>query len=143
MRHGFPKNVGPWHQHPQVCLHIECGRGSLQAWTDVDSMVVLQFCGLLCSINGSVFSFDTARLSVFRTMCVCVDVNPIFCVLCRQNGSERIRARGVASSFQKQKKTVCVSSFCGCCGCCVFLKFALGIRAFFLNGFTDREAPHK
>ena len=45
---------------------------------------------------------------------VCVDVNHIFvCVSCRQNGSERIRARGVASSFQRQK-TICVSSFCGC-----------------------------
>ena len=71
---------------------------------------------------------------------VCVDVNLIFCVSCRQRGSERTCARGVASSFQRQR-TVCVSFFSGCG--VFFFKFALGIRAFFLNGFTDREASHK
>ena len=61
---------------PQVCSHFECGRGSLQTWTDVDSMEVDVFlclavrCGLSCSIYGRVFSFYAMRLSVFCTMCV-------------------------------------------------------------------------
>ena len=59
------------------------------------------------------FSFDAIRLVDRLPYHVCVDVNHIFWVSCRQLGSERIRARGVASSFQIQK-TVCVSSFCGC-----------------------------
>ena len=32
-------------QNPRVCFHFESGRGSLQAWTDVDATVMLRvFC---------------------------------------------------------------------------------------------------
>ena len=61
----FQHIFGPWHQHHQVCIRCKCGRGLLQAWTVVGSMVVL----------GRVFSFDATRLSVFCTH-VCVGGEP-------------------------------------------------------------------
>ena len=44
----FQRIFAPWHQLPQVCIHFECCRGSLQGWTDVESMVMLKF-----SVSGS------------------------------------------------------------------------------------------
>ena len=40
----FQHIFAPRHQHVQVCLDFECGRGSLQGWADVDSMMVLICC---------------------------------------------------------------------------------------------------
>ena len=67
----FQHIFGPWHQHPQVCFHFECG--SLQAWTVVGSMVFFCVWQLMWSVmqrSGCVFSFDATRLSVFCTMSV-------------------------------------------------------------------------
>ena len=44
----FQRIFAPWHQLLQVCIHFECCRGSLQGWTDVESMVMLKF-----SVSGS------------------------------------------------------------------------------------------
>ena len=49
VRPGFSTHFfGPRDQHLQVCFHFECGRGSLQAWTVVGSVVVMNF-----SVSGS------------------------------------------------------------------------------------------
>ena len=45
----FQHVFGPWHQHLQVCFHFKGGRVSLQAWADVDSMMVVIFLSLAVS----------------------------------------------------------------------------------------------
>ena len=56
----FQHIFGPWHHHPQECFHFECGRGSLQGWTDVDSMVMLIF---LC------LAVDVVLHAAFQEVC--------------------------------------------------------------------------
>ena len=69
-----------------------------------------------------------------------VGVNHKCCVFCRWSGPERTRTRGVVPSFRT--KNCMLRIFLVWLRCC-FTSRSGFVLSPFVNGFPDREAPHK